>query len=41
LRPLADLAADFLHPTFGVPISDLLLRLNAAERVWLLSPPPA
>ena len=40
LRPLAELAADLLHPTCGVPISDLLSRLESAERVWLLSPPP-
>ena len=41
LRPLAELAADLLHPAYGAPISDMFLRLDAAERVWLLSPPPA
>ncbi len=41
LRPLAELAADLLHPAYGASIGDLFLRLDAAERVWLLSPPPA
>ncbi len=40
LRPLAELAPDLVDPASGLPISDLLSRLDATERVWLLSPPP-
>ena len=40
LHPLAELAADLLHPAYGVSISDLLMQLDTAERVWQLSPPP-
>ncbi len=41
LNPLAEIAADLIHPTAGKSIATLRDELLSAERAWLLAPAPA
>lgn len=40
LQPLAEIDPEAVHPEVGLTASELLGRLPAGERVWLLAPPP-
>lgn len=41
LTPLAEIAADLVHPTTGKSIATLRDELQSPERAWLLAPPPS
>ena len=41
LVPLADVAADAVHPTLGVTVADLLSEVEGGDSVRWWAPPPA
>ena len=40
LQPLAEIDPEYVHPERSATLAELLARLPAGERVWLLAPPP-